>query len=165
MNKRTKMSKTEREQLLKRRELLLRYKSRGLTATETCKAVADELNIEYETVLKDWVRRVRWIDRLLKMQDPTLFQEITHNFTQIRRAAWMEYAKGDNTAAKVGALRVVEQATKDEIEVMQSIGAVARLPVETTLTIAQTPFDADPEIRKLLAASAAKQKAEKDAPQ
>jgi hypothetical protein len=76
----------------------------------------------------------------------------------------MEYAKGDNTAAKVGALRVVEQATKDEIEVLQSIGAVARLPVETTLTIAQTPFDADPEIRKLLAASAAKQKAEKDVP-
>ena len=159
------MSESKRDQLLKRRELMLRYKSRGLTMTEMCKAVADELDTPQNTIEQDWVRRKRWINKLIRLQDPSLFQEIIHNFVQIRRAAWMEYAKGDNSAAKVGALRVIETATKDEIEVLQSIGAVERLPTETTLTIASTPFDADPQMKRLLLEAAAKQRAEKDAGQ
>lgn len=157
------MSENKRDQLLKRRELLLRYKSRGLTATEACKAVSEELGMPYSSVEQDWVRRKRWINKIVMLQDPSLMQEILHNFQQIRRAAWSEYAKGDNTAAKVGALRVVESATKDEIDVLQSIGAIQRLPTETTLTIAGgLPFEVDPDVKKLLLESAAKQKKEAD---
>jgi hypothetical protein len=158
-----------KRELSARREALLRLCCKGIpsknAAEELSKDIEDQSEREQSVIriIQDWQRRKQWMTQTARLMDPTLLPELLAGMLEVRQSAWTQYATGDNSNAKVGALKVALLTYKEIIEVLQSIGAIERLPTETTLTIASTPFDADPEMKRLLLEAAAKQKAEKDA--
>jgi hypothetical protein len=130
-------------------------------------AVADDLikhnplfqNVSINTILSDWTRRKTWLHLVVRPDDDTILDETIGSIREASAAAWMEYAKAPNSNAKIGALRTILEANGKLIDIMQSIGAVTKAPIEIK---AMGPSDEDiwgnlteDERRNLIAASEA----------
>lgn len=155
--------------LLERREKLLSLICKGAplkkAIDELIKEI-DSLEEREKTMMamhRDWARRKTWLPQLVRLHDKTLFPELVAGMRQIILSAWAQYGVGDNTSAKVGALRTALKGYRDIIEVLQSIGAIDRIPIEITggLHIGSLPFECDPAIKQILLETAATQKREK----
>ena len=71
--------------------------------------MAPQFNVSRQTLYN----RKEWIKAIMNIQDPqTFFMEIIAGHNEIHdRAA--EYLRGDNTAARIGALRLLRDINKD----------------------------------------------------
>lgn len=114
-------------------------------------------------IMRDWGRRKRWIHLIVRSDDETILDQTLGAIRQVGLEAWRVYANTMNMNAKVGALRVILETHVKLIDILQNIGAIKREPSETRVTLSSTPFDADPEMKRLLLEEAAKQRAEKSA--
>jgi len=155
-----------KKKLMERREELLRAAVKRVpiktVAEEMSKAEtedpAERTRIQL-AIQKDWSRRSVWMPNLVKINDPTILAETVAGLREILPCAWGEYASGDSSSSKIAALRLAKETYHDIIDLLQSVGAVQKIPTEIAGTVAMVgvgmPFEADPTIialsKKLLA--------------
>lgn len=104
----------------------------------TIHAVAEDLaknnplfqNVSIAAIVKDWTRRKTWLHIVIRPDDDTILDETIGSIREAAAAAWMEYARAANSNAKVGALRTVLEANAKLVDILQSIGAITKAPLE-----------------------------------
>jgi hypothetical protein len=79
-------------------------------------------------VYQDWATRKQWLPLVLEIQDPeAFFYDILAQHREIYRLASLEYLKGDNSAARIGALRLLRDLNLDLIELMSLHDVMQRI--------------------------------------
>jgi hypothetical protein len=100
--------------LLERRQKLLKMRSMGVSLAEAVKDLSERYDVSTRTVYYDWRNRKKWIEAVLGIEDPeAFFLDLVANHGEIYRLASLEYLKGDNSAARIGALRLLRDLNRD----------------------------------------------------
>lgn len=156
--------------LLNRREILVRHIVRGLpvkvAAEEMTKDVVDVVEREKQinAICRDWGNRGKWLNNVVRLCDRTFLSELVAGMDEAMRRCWVEYSRGDNSSARVGALRTIIMGKTRVGLLLMKAGIISQVPqqVEASVTVAGTPFDVDPEMRRALLESAERQRLEKE---
>jgi hypothetical protein len=105
--------------LLKRRQKMLELHGQGFSLLETVQALEEEFNVTRRTLYDDWRKRSEWAPSLMELGDSkTFFLELLNSHREISRMAVMEYLKGDNSSARIGALRLLRDLNLDFVEMI-----------------------------------------------
>jgi len=81
--------------------------------------LAEQYSVTTRAIYKDWKNRKAWLQGLLEVQDPgTFFLDILSNHREIDKLAMLEYAKADNSNARIGALNLRRKINRDFAEMM-----------------------------------------------
>jgi len=83
-----------------------------------------------------------WAPQILQLQDDNLAFELVNNIKQVIPNAWAEYHRADNSNARIGALRVVMDATMKLIDVLQSLGKLEKIAEARDYTLRWMNVDA-----------------------
>lgn len=159
-----------KKELLERRETMLRYMVKGLPLktvidkmTEDIESTIDKFK-KQNTLRRDWANRNKWIDNIIRINDPSFLNELIAGMDEAMKQCWVEFADADNSNAKVGALRTIILGKTRVALLLMKAGVIKEAPkkIESTMTIAGTPFECDPEFRKLLVAESERQRLEKE---
>ena len=114
--------------LLKRRQKMLELRGKGVSLADTVKFLAEEFEVTRRTLYYDWKNRKAWLQTFLEIGDPeTFFLDLVANHREIYRLASLEYLKGDNSNAKIGALRLLRDLNKDFHEMIVTKNVIVRL--------------------------------------
>jgi hypothetical protein len=157
-------------ELLHRREQLLQRMTKGMTlkdvAEQMTKDVADpyEREKQVNVIRRDWSNRSRWMTNVVRLSDGTFLTELVAGMNEAMKCCWVEYYRAKNPSAKIGALRTVIMGKTRVGLLLMKAGVIeqATQHIESTMTIAGTPFDVDPELRKALLAESEKQREERE---
>lgn len=114
--------------LLERRTKTLNYLSKGIEPITIIRDFSKEYRVSEYAIRKDIERLPQWAPQVLQLKDDSLAFELANNIKQVIPNAWAEYLKGDNSSARIGALRVVIDATMKLIDVLQSLGKLEKTP-------------------------------------
>ena len=118
---------------------------------------------QIRAIRRDWNRSDSWMPEIVRLNRGTVLAELVAGANEAMKFCWIEYAKADNSNAKIGALRTIIVGKTRVALVLMRAGFIeqATQHVDTTMTIAGTPFDVDPELRKALVVEAERQAEEK----
>jgi len=155
------------EDLRRRRESLVRYMVKGLSikdvAVELTKTIADPVEKEKQlcAIKRDWSRREDWLNDVVRCLDGTFLAELVAGMNEATSRAWFEYASGDSSSARVGALRTIIFGKARIADVLIKAGGLRVQPqrVEVPVTL---PWLCDPEMKKSLLAETERQRLEKE---
>ena len=158
------------DELLNRREILVKHMVKGAVlqaaAEEMTKDIPDPIEREKQisAIRRDWGNRKQWISNVVHMSDNTFLPELVAGMDEAMRRCWVEYARGDNSSARVGALRTIIMGKTRVGLLLMKAGVIQQAPqqVEASMTIAGTPFDLDPEMRKAILEATERQRLEKE---
>jgi hypothetical protein len=135
-------------------------------AEEMTKNVSDPIERQKQiaAIRRDWGNRDRWIDNVVRLTDETFLAELVAGMDEAMRHCWKEYMQGDNSSARIGALRTIIMGKNRVGLLLMKSGVIRQAPqqVEALMTIAGTPFDLDPEMKKAVLEAAKRQKLEKE---
>ena len=133
------MPETDRKRL-ERRLKVIEYMVQGISPSEAVRTLSREFNVSERTLWTDWMNRKQWLPHILKLQDQQgALQDLFMQWQEARKMLFNLAMTGDNSSARVGALKeVISQITK-EIEVRQSLGMFPQRPVE--VQVAQETHD------------------------
>lgn len=117
-------------ELLERRKECLKMYSRGLGVTVWAKDVAEAYKTTENAIRRDWARREEWILQIINLDNSeSLVHELYNNLEQTKNAAWGIYHTAENQpSAQVGALKHIMDAVRIEVEILQSLGKMPRVP-------------------------------------
>ena len=155
--------------LLERRETLLKHMVKGASLQAAAEDMTLDILDPYErekaiwVIRKDWSNRDRWIDSIVRLRDGSFFAELVGAIQEASKHCWIEFAKSKSSNAKIGALRTIIMGKTRLGLLLMKAGVIEQAPqrVESTMTIAGTPFDVDPELKKLLISEFERQREEK----
>ena len=117
-----------RMDLLERRQKMVKRRAVGVSLAEVVKELALEYQVSHRALYHDWMIRKKWLKTLLEIGDPeTFFLDLVSSHREIYRWASLEYLKGDNSNARIGALRLLRDLNKDFYEMI-----VPRHIIQTT---------------------------------
>ena len=157
-------------ELLHRRELLLR----GMVVDDSLQKVAEDMTKgvpdllmrekQIRNIRKDWTNRGKWMDNVVRLNDPTFLTELIAGMDEAMSKCWVEVAKGKNPAVRVGALRTIISGKTRVGLLLMKAGVISQAPqqIESTMTIAGTPFDVDPKLKQALIEESERQRGEKE---
>lgn len=114
-----------------RRTKMLRYLAKGVPLRSIVEDFMKEYNVSERAVYKDFEKMSVWGPQVLQLQDDTILYELVGGLKQIIPNAWREYISGDNTSARVGALKLAKETYLDLIKVLQSIGRIQKEPEQS----------------------------------
>ncbi len=157
-------------ELLRRRETLLKHMTRGLSLQAAAEEMTKDLTDPYEqlkqinTIRRDWANRKHWIDNVVRLSDSTVLPELVASLNDVAARAWIEYFRSNESAVKIGALRTITTTKTRTALILMKAGIIQQAPqkVDSTMTIAGTPFDLDPELKKALLEETERQRVEKE---
>jgi len=109
---------------------MITLKAQGTKLSNIINDFNQEYKISKQGLYKDWNNREKWAAEVVQIDDPVLISELVQGLKQIIPNAWYEYTQGDNTSAKIGALKLVKDTYLNIIEILQSLGKVRRMPME-----------------------------------
>jgi len=90
--------------------------------------ISQKYNITPRGLYQDWAGRARWIKAILSLKDPELFfLDCLSTHREIYKRASIEYFKGDNSAAKIGALRLLRDLNRDLFEMVSVHDLIIRV--------------------------------------
>lgn len=156
-------------ELLNRREILVKHMVKGVVlqvaAEEMTKDIPDpiERKKQISAIRRDWGNRKHWINNVVRLSDNTFLPELVACTDEVVRRCWVEYARGDNSSARVGALRTIIMGKTQVGSLLLKAGViqVASHQVEASMAVTGTPFEFDPEMRKVVLETAERQRLEK----
>ena len=156
--------------LLRRRETLLKLMTRGVSLQVAAEEMTKELTDPYErqkqinTIRRDWANRKHWLDNIVRLSDSTVLAEIIAGLNEVVARAWVEYFRSDDSAARIGALRTITTTKTRTALILMRAGVIQEAPqkIDSTMTIAGTPFDVDPELKQALLEETERQRIEKE---
>ena len=123
-----------KQALFERRTKMLRYLAKGVPLRDIIKDFSAEYNVSDKAIYKDHRKMKDWGPQILQLQDDKIIYEMLEGLKQIIPNAWHEYLTGDNTSAKVGALKLAKETYLDLIKVLQSIGRIEKVPEKAEVT-------------------------------
>lgn len=132
--------------LLDRRETLLRFMVKGSKLQDVAEEMTKDISDPYErhkqiaVIRRDWNNRGRWMDNVVRISDGTFLTELVAGMDEAMKRSWIEYARGDNASARVGALRTIIMGKTRVGLLLMKAGVIQVAPqqVESTMTIAGT---------------------------
>ena len=114
--------------LLERRRELLKTRNYGVSLADAVKDLSLKYQVSTQELYYDWQHRKNWIEEVLDIKDSrTFFLELVANHKEIYRLASLEYLKGDKSAAKIGALRLLRDLNRDFSELIVTRDLLARV--------------------------------------
>jgi hypothetical protein len=119
---------------------------------------------QVRTIRKDWNNRGKWMDNVVRLKDGTFLTELVAGMDEAMSRCWLE-AKSKNPSVRVGALRTIIMGKTRVGLLLMKAGVIQQAPqqIESTMTIAGTPFDIDPQLKAALLVESEKQRLEKEA--
>jgi hypothetical protein len=104
-------------ELLERRRIMLKNHNSGISLADNVNFVSHTYGITRQAAYKDWSRRKHWVPLLIEINDQKQFfyDSVAHLF-ELRRQATREALQADNSAARIGALRLNFDITMKLIE-------------------------------------------------
>ena len=158
-------------ELLNRRENLLRYMVKGsklqVVAEEMTKDISDLVEREKQiaVIRRDWNNRERWIENVVRLQNSSFLAELIAGMNEAMKHCWIEGLREKNNASvRVAALRSIIMGESRVGLLLMKVGVIQVAPqqIESTVTLAELPFEGDPELKKALLAESARQRFEKE---
>ncbi len=141
------------DELFSRREKLVSRIAMGISVhdatADIASSEADPAKRErlYQATLRDWTRRNTWLHKVVRIYDETYLEERVASIERAVKFAYREYAAGDNSAARTGALRTAIMGNAKILELLLKTRALSvRGPNEKAVPPMQMPFEADPVI-------------------
>jgi len=116
-------------QILERRPKMLTLRSQGVPLKTIIKDFVREYGVSKQALYKDWKKRNQWAREIARLEDPALLDELIQGLKQIIPNAWYEYKTNPNPSVKLGALKLAQQTYITLIEILQSMGIVAKEPI------------------------------------
>jgi len=96
---------------------MLRLTGKGLALNEVVRDLAAEYGVTRTALYIDWAKRDKWIPIIMDLDDPEkVFYDIAVAHKEIYRMAVKEYLTGDNSSARIGALRLLRDLNRDFYE-------------------------------------------------
>lgn len=115
------------EQLLERRTKMLNHISKGIPLQIIVNDLCVEFKRKPSTIYKDFQRMAVWAPQILTLKDDRLAYSLVNNMKLIIPNAWHEYQTADNSNAKIGALRLIMEATLKLAQLLQSLGKMEKV--------------------------------------
>jgi hypothetical protein len=107
---------------------LLKNRSFGLSLAETVQILAKKYDVSEKLIYYDWRTREKWMEGLLGIKDSKAFlYNLLANHKEIYRLTLKELFVGDNSAARIGALRLLRELNKDFHEMVVTKGLYERV--------------------------------------
>ena len=158
-----------REELLFRREELLRWMVKGMSVKSAAeymtRGISDPvLRVQkVAAIRRDWGNRNRWMVNVVRLDDGTFLAELVAGMNEAMRALWISYERASGDGARVSALRCIILGKFRLGMLLLKAGVIKRSErhVEALADIAGTPFDCDPEFRRAILEEAERQRQEK----
>jgi len=119
-----------RLELLERRTKLLNQLSKGISLITIVEDLSQEYKVSKQAIYKDSERLQTWAPQIIQLKDSNLAYSLVNNIKQVIPNAWYEYTQADNSAAKVGALRLIMDATTRLADLLQSLGMIPSAPLQ-----------------------------------
>ena len=102
------------QKILERRRYLIKNLSTGLPLADVVKETAVLFKVSTRAIYYDYRRHKNWLPYVLEIQDPERFlMDLLATHREIMDKAKLEYLKADNSAARIGALRLQRDLNKD----------------------------------------------------
>jgi len=115
------------QQLLIRRTKMLDYISKGIPLHTIVNDLAVAFERKPATIYKDFENMAHWAPQILTLRDDKLAYSLVNNIKQVIPNAWYEYKQADNSNAKIGALRLIMEATLKLAQLLQSLGKMEKV--------------------------------------
>jgi len=105
--------------LIERRQKLLSLRGMGISLADAVKELATQFSVSTRAVYLDWSNRKDWLESIIDLKDKdNFFMEILAGHKEIHKRAVAEYLHGDNSASRIGALRLMRDLNKDLFEMV-----------------------------------------------
>lgn len=108
---------------------------RGLPYRQVCDHLAEKYGVQPGTIEKDISRMDSWVPKLIHLDDASGYSrllEIRENRQRLQRMAAEARQEGDREE-ELRIRRMIDNATKLDIEISQSLGITAREPDEVSI--------------------------------
>jgi hypothetical protein len=108
--------------LLERRTKMLKLRAQAFPLSQVVKLLSGEYEVTTTAIYKDWRNRKTWQKQLLELGDlEQLCVDLYATHKEIYRMAVREYLSGDNSNARVGALRLMRDLNHDFITMFPNV--------------------------------------------
>jgi hypothetical protein len=98
---------------------MLKLNAMGFSLVEIVNQLTLEHSVTASALYKDWRKRKDWQEELVDIKDPeAFFLDLVANHREIYRLTVREYLQGDNSNARIGALRLLRELNKDFMEMI-----------------------------------------------
>ena len=99
-----------------------------MSLSDTVEHLSLKYQVTRSAIYKDWANRGRWLDTVIGIDNPTVFfKELVAAHLEVKRLAMKEYLTGDNSAARIGALRLIRELNLDLNEMLVTRDLIARV--------------------------------------
>lgn len=115
-------------QLLERRQEMVKLRSQGVPLRDIITDFTRKYTISEEALYIDWGKRKRWIRDVVRLQDPSLIDEMLEGLKQVLPRAWFVYTTTKNDSIKIASLKLAKETYIDIIELLQSLGIIIKVP-------------------------------------
>ncbi len=158
-----------KEDLIQRRQDLVKLMFKGLTveaaASEMTKNIPDlyEREKAMRCIKRDWSNRDSWMDLIVPINTKSFLAELSGSVQEASKYCWIEYSKSKSSMARIAALRTIIMSKLRLAVVLMRSGTIPEAVhrVDQTLTLGETPFDGDPDMKKALVFEYERQREEK----
>jgi hypothetical protein len=107
---------------------MLKLRSKGLALNFVVNDLCRKYKVTPQCLYRDWRNRKSWLPDLLDYGDrETVFLDILARHEDIYKMTVREYLQGDNSSARVGALRLLRELNLDFYELSVSSDIMTRL--------------------------------------
>jgi len=113
---------------------MVRLRSQGVPMHTIINDFVHEYHVSPQALYQDWWKRKQWIRDVVRLDDPTLIDEMLQGLMQILPNAWYEYKTNPNPSVKLGSLKLAKDTYKDIIEILQSLGIMVKVPDKLEIT-------------------------------
>ena len=119
-----------------RRAELIQQRVLGVELRDIVKALSAKYRCSPKTIYQDWRLRRKWGPRLVGMEDgDSLTVDIVALLNWLKRRAVMEVMQGDNSAARIGAIKAVKDVARDIYDIAKETGKIKIVPEEMKLRL------------------------------
>ena len=100
---------------------------------------------------------------VLRVRDPTFFAELVNGMNEAMKRCWIEALQGDNSNARVAALRTIIMGKAKVGSMAMEAGYIETVPqkIDESITFLGTPFDLDSQMKQILIEEAKRKRGEK----
>jgi hypothetical protein len=114
--------------ILERRRDMVKHHNAGISLADSVQLLASKYGNTTSTLYADWSKRRQWLKVLLSIDDPeTFWLDVIATHRDLQRLATLEYLKGDNSNAKIGALRLLRDVNLDMADLLENYDYERRL--------------------------------------
>ena len=144
------LSQAEKAELLERpidqrRAELIEQRALGVEMREIVRSLSGKYECNPKCIYDDWRERRKWAPKIIGLEDgESLTVDIVTLLNWLKRRAVMEVLQGDNSAAKIGAIKTVRDVAMGIYEIAKDTGKIQVVPAEMKLKLEMSGLGKSP---------------------